>query len=158
LKDERIVLGIVRFNLSEYVDESDNLTRSNSSRRGSLAENRSGRRRSSTIGNYRDPVTPNWTGTGRSSPSSNSTTEPTTNWDVDEGVVRRYLLQDSKINSTLKIGILMVQIEGERTFIAPPLRTAPVFGGITGIMAEQGEQDDAGRECCILLKCVGNRG
>ncbi len=38
--------------------------------------------------------------------------------DEDEGVTRRYLMQESKINSTLKIGILMKQIEGDRNFIA----------------------------------------
>jgi hypothetical protein len=52
----------------------------------------------------------------------------------EEGVVRRYLLQDSKINSTVKIGIGMRQVEGERNFVAPALRSAPVFGGIAGIM------------------------
>ncbi len=37
----------------------------------------------------------------------------------------------------------MKQTEGERNFVAPPLKTAPVFGGIAGIMtAEQGEGDD----------------
>lgn len=35
----------------------------------------------------------------------------------DEGVVRRYLMQDSKINSTLRVGVLMKLVEGERTFI-----------------------------------------
>lgn len=57
----------------------------------------------------------------------------------------------------------MRQIEGDRNFVAcvkfkrverveadgnrPALRTAPVFGGIAGIMAgEQGESDDIGRE------------
>ncbi|KAL9098239.1 MAG: hypothetical protein Q9163_006070, partial [Psora crenata] len=63
----------------------------------------------------------------------------------EEGIVRRYLMQESKINSTLKIGIHMKQTEGERTFIAPPLKTAPVFGGIAGIMTtEQGDADDGG--------------
>ena len=38
--------------------------------------------------------------------------------DDDEGVTRRYLMQESKINSTLKIGILMRQIEGDRNFVA----------------------------------------
>lgn len=51
------------------------------------------------------------------------------------GIVRRYLMQESKINSTLKIGIAMKQLDGERNYIAPPLKTAPVFGGIAGIMA-----------------------
>ncbi|PBP27695.1 respiratory complex assembly protein Rmp1 [Diplocarpon rosae] len=65
--------------------------------------------------------------------------------DGEEGVVRRYLMQESKINSTLKIGILMRQIDGERNYVAPPLKSAPVFGGIAGIMAgEQAEQDDIG--------------
>jgi hypothetical protein len=67
--------------------------------------------------------------------------------DGDEGVVRRYLMRESKINSTLKIGICMKQVDGERNFVAPPLKTAAVFGGIAGIMAgEQGEQDEPGRE------------
>lgn len=34
----------------------------------------------------------------------------------DEGVVRRYLMFDSKVNSTLKIGIAMRQLEGDRNF------------------------------------------
>lgn len=38
--------------------------------------------------------------------------------DPEEGVVRRYLLQDSKINATLKVGILLRQIEGDNNFIA----------------------------------------
>lgn len=54
--------------------------------------------------------------------------------DVEDGVTRRYLMQESKINSTLKISILMVQVEGERNYAAPALKTAPVFGGIAGIM------------------------
>ena len=37
----------------------------------------------------------------------------------------------------------MKQTEGDRNFIAPQLKTAPVFGGIAGIMtAEQGDTDD----------------
>ncbi|KAK5173922.1 uncharacterized protein LTR77_002603 [Saxophila tyrrhenica] len=52
----------------------------------------------------------------------------------EEGVVRRYLMQESKINSTLKLGIHMRHVEGTRDFYAPPLRTAPVFGGIAGII------------------------
>ncbi|KAF7913264.1 hypothetical protein EAE99_010761 [Botrytis elliptica] len=60
----------------------------------------------------------------------------------EEGVVRRYLMQDSKINSTAKIGISMRQVEGERNFVAPILKSAPVFGGIAGIM--KGETGDNG--------------
>ncbi|KAG4025956.1 hypothetical protein MFRU_047g00200 [Monilinia fructicola] len=63
----------------------------------------------------------------------------------EEGVVRRYLMQESKINSTAKIGILMKQVEGDRNFVAPVLKSAPVFGGIAGIMkGENGEGDDLG--------------
>ena len=67
--------------------------------------------------------------------------------DGEEGVTRRYLMQESKINSTLKVGIAMKQIDGERTFVAPPLKSAAVFGGIAGIMAgEQGDPDDMGSQ------------
>ncbi|KAB8294743.1 hypothetical protein EYC80_006705 [Monilinia laxa] len=63
----------------------------------------------------------------------------------EEGVVRRYLMQESKINSTAKIGILMKQVEGDRNFVAPVLKSAPVFGGIAGIMkGENGDGDDIG--------------
>ena len=44
-----------------------------------------------------------------------------------------------------QVSTYMKQIEGERNFIAPPLKTAPVFGGIAGIMtAESAEADDRG--------------
>lgn len=56
------------------------------------------------------------------------------NGDDGQGVVRRYLMQDSKINSTLKVGIHMKHTEGTREYYAPSLRTAPVFGGIAGII------------------------
>jgi N-terminal C2 in EEIG1 and EHBP1 proteins len=63
--------------------------------------------------------------------------------DGDEGIVRRYLLQESKINSTLKVGIKMRQLEGDTNFIAPPLKTAMVFGGIAGVIStEAGESVD----------------
>lgn len=44
-------------------------------------------------------------------------------------------MQDSKINSTLKIGIKMTYLEGTKDFYAPALRSAPVFGGIAGIIS-----------------------
>ena len=53
----------------------------------------------------------------------------------EHGVVRRYLMKNSKINSTLKIGIHMRQTEGTHDYSTPPLRTAPVFGGIAGIIS-----------------------
>ncbi|KFX99197.1 hypothetical protein O988_03990, partial [Pseudogymnoascus sp. VKM F-3808] len=59
-------------------------------------------------------------------------------------MVRRYLMQDSKINSTVKIGLGMSQVDGDRNFIAPPLRTAAVFEGFTGVMAVEQEKDKAG--------------
>ncbi|EXJ92407.1 hypothetical protein A1O3_00958 [Capronia epimyces CBS 606.96] len=61
----------------------------------------------------------------------------------DGAITRRYLLQDSKVNSTLKIGIKMKQTEGDTNFIAPPLRSAMVIGGIAGVLsAEVGQGDD----------------
>lgn len=36
--------------------------------------------------------------------------------DDEEGIVRRYLMQDSKVNSTLRVGIVMRQIDGDRNF------------------------------------------
>lgn len=56
-------------------------------------------------------------------------------------------MQESKINSTAKIGIAMRQTEGDRNFVAPTLKSAPVFGGIAGIiMGENGDGEDIGRE------------
>lgn len=37
--------------------------------------------------------------------------------DDEEGIVRRYLMQDSKVNSTLRIGVVMRQTEGDKNFI-----------------------------------------
>lgn len=128
-RDERIPLGVVRLNLSEFVEESDALAtrkRSSTLSVGSLPTAIAG-----TTGNMGPPSLPRVYGDDQ----------------VEEGIARRYLMQDSKINSTLKIGILMVQIDGERNYIAPPLKTAPVFGGIAGIMAgDQAEQDEPGRK------------
>ncbi|KAI1001847.1 hypothetical protein K3495_g6357 [Podosphaera aphanis] len=66
--------------------------------------------------------------------------------EIEKGALRRYLMQESKINSTLKIGISMRHIDGERNYTAPPLKMAMVFGGITGIVSgEQDRKDDVGR-------------
>ena len=43
-----------------------------------------------------------------------------------------------------QIGIYMKQTEGERNFVAPPLKTAPVFGGIAGIMTTESAEPDDG--------------
>lgn len=113
---EKMTLGFVRLNLSEYIEESEAFTKDVTS---------PGRKRSNSVG-----VNP--AGSGRDLDV------------VEDGIVRRYLMQDSKVNSTLKIGILMIQVDGERSYIAPPLKTAPVFGGIGGIMGESIE-DEVGR-------------
>jgi len=60
-----------------------------------------------------------------------------------EGKTRRYLMQDSKINSTVKIGIEMHQVGGDPNFSTPPLKGAQVFSGIAGIIEEQRESDDS---------------
>lgn len=46
-------------------------------------------------------------------------------------------MQESKINSTLKIGVKMRQLEGETNFTAPALKTAMVFGGIAGVLSTE---------------------
>jgi len=61
----------------------------------------------------------------------------------DGMITRRYLMQDSKVNATLKVGIAMKQVDGDTNFTAPPLKSAMVIGGIAGIMnAEAGEAED----------------
>ncbi|KAH6888124.1 N-terminal C2 in EEIG1 and EHBP1 proteins-domain-containing protein [Thelonectria olida] len=119
---EKMSLGFVRLNLSEYVEESEAFTKDVTS---------PGRKRSSSVG-----LSP-------AMPSRDADV-------VEDGIVRRYLLQDSKVNSTLKIGILMIQVDGERSYVAPALKTAPVFGGIGGIMGESIE-DDVGRKSSSAL-------
>jgi N-terminal C2 in EEIG1 and EHBP1 proteins len=97
----RVLLGNVKINLAEYVDDSGN--GSGRGRGGGRSEEGDG------IGEY---------GGGA-------------------GIVRRYLMQESKINSTLKIGIKMRQLEGETNFTSPPLKTAMVFGGIAGVLSAE---------------------
>ncbi|KAI1961986.1 hypothetical protein LOZ58_003064 [Ophidiomyces ophidiicola] len=63
--------------------------------------------------------------------------------DTEDGVVRRYLMMNSKINATVKIAIKMNQIEGDNNFTKPPLRPATVFSGIAGFMtAAKPDSDD----------------
>ncbi|CUS15799.1 unnamed protein product [Tuber aestivum] len=57
---------------------------------------------------------------------------------------RRYLMQDSKINSTLKVSISLKQVGGDSNFESPMLRGAQVFGGIAGIIGESQNQEDTG--------------
>ena len=163
-KDERITLGRVQLNLSEYVEESENFPRRGaaaaaaagaaagaSSRLGAGLDN--AREKAQNIGQgltHRRMSSKSSAGeAGGANISPTSTNLPTqqqqqqphpeendvVDEEAEEGIVRRYLMQDSKINSTLKVGILMVQVDGERNYVAPPLKTAPMFAGITGIMA-----------------------
>jgi len=124
---DKITLGIVKLNLSEYVEESEALVKDHVASPGR-------RGRASSIA-------------GVSPTSIPATARASTEDGQPEGIVRRHLMQESKINSTLKISILMKQIDGDRSFIAPPLKTAPTFGGIAGIVAHDqatAEEDTAG--------------
>lgn len=171
---EKIVLGTLRLNLSEYVEESDALLRTGpgflaplqrtstvtgAARPASSAGNPPASSSGHSVG--REVSTPSGHTRNRSGASNLTTATSASSGGattfggsigagvgddaislgdslgpklVEDGVVRRYLMQDSKINSTLRVGILMLQIEGERNFVAPPLRTAPVFGGIAGFV------------------------
>ncbi|EQL03306.1 Oestrogen-responsive protein [Ophiocordyceps sinensis CO18] len=115
---EKITLGHIRLNLSEYVEESEALAKDVARHTNSNVDSSS---TSTGLCDGPDEKTPG------------------------DGIVRRYLMQDSKVNSTLKIGILMVQVDGERHFVAPPLRTAPVFGGIASFMGPDQAEDEIGR-------------
>ncbi|KAH8662106.1 N-terminal C2 in EEIG1 and EHBP1 proteins-domain-containing protein [Xylariales sp. PMI_506] len=141
-RDEKITLGVVKLNLSEYVGESENFPRRSigSKNRVSLEHAREkilgpalqGQRRKNSSSQKNPPPSPSSAGL---SVSENGIEEDP----AEEGIVRRYLMQESKINSTLKLGILMIQLDGDRNYIAPPLKSAPTFGGIAGIMAEAAE-------------------
>ncbi|KAK3395479.1 N-terminal C2 in EEIG1 and EHBP1 proteins-domain-containing protein [Sordaria brevicollis] len=161
VREEKTTLGVVRLNLAEYVEESESILRDGpggispflgSPGGPAAADFRFGhsRNRSSLSaitpgpadGNSPQYLRPDAEEKEQERPMTAMTTKTfattapvTPAEDVQDGVVRRYLMQDSKINSTLKISILMIQVEGERNFIAPPLKTAPVFGGIAGLMA-----------------------
>lgn len=150
-RDEKILLGKVSLNLSEYVAESEAILRTTrpgtaESPRNSFAADAPGGWHSRNRSSMSTKATLNSVATtdsgasglgGASSTNGSSAASISTSAGagVEDGVIRRYLLQDSKINSTLKISILMVQIDGERNFVAPALKSAAVFGGITGIMA-----------------------
>lgn len=70
--------------------------------------------------------------------------DPTEGADGEDGMItRRYLMQDSKVNATLKVGLAMKQVEGDTNFISPPLKSAMVIGGIAGIMStDAGDAED----------------
>jgi hypothetical protein len=134
-RDEKITLGTIRLNLSEYVEESEAVMRDGSTANAlrealtSSGQFKSAHhRKCSSLSNVVPAA-----GAEASPRSSRDDDRPAA--DVQDGVVRRYLMQDSKINSTLKISILMVQVDGERNYVAPPPKSAPVFGGIAGFVA-----------------------
>ncbi|KAI1827673.1 hypothetical protein F4861DRAFT_492126 [Xylaria intraflava] len=152
-RDERISLGNVRINLSEYVEESENFPRRIVASRlaGGLEPARD--RLTSQYTPHRKPsvgraaIDADRAGTNSSGGTAQHPEEnDLVDEEAEEGIVRRYLLQDSRINSTLRIGILMVQVDGERNYVAPPLKSATVFiGGISGLIPganEQGEVEE----------------
>ncbi|PFH62766.1 hypothetical protein XA68_11989 [Ophiocordyceps unilateralis] len=119
---EKISLGHVRLNLSEYVGESEVLSRE-----------------LTPLPPRQHSVSSESTNHSSVAPSSVHESRP-----VEDGVIRRYLMQDSKVNSTLKLGILMAQVDGERNFVAPVLRSAPVFGSLAGFQDPVQAEDDPG--------------
>ncbi|RKU44346.1 hypothetical protein DL546_007133 [Coniochaeta pulveracea] len=156
---EKTTLGVVKINLSEYVEESEALLR-NASRRTSYTAPVLDRPLTSTTTNSsnhtrkRSSLSVGASTVGGDSFLSKSTASslgtsleaekivdahdanPARPFapDIEEGVIRRHLMQQSKVNSTLKVGILMIQVDGDKNYSAPPLKTAPVFGGIAGVI------------------------
>ena len=49
---------------------------------------------------------------------------------------RRYLLQESKMNSTVKVTVQVSHVEGHQDYSTPPLKKAQMFHGITNLLAE----------------------
>ncbi|KAJ2970088.1 hypothetical protein NUW58_g9805 [Xylaria curta] len=140
-RDEKISLGNVRLNLSEYVEESEAFPRRGATSRlaGSLehARDKSLKPSSGRSASEAERAASGSAGTVAQHPEENDLVDE----EAEEGIVRRYLMQDSKINSTLKIGILMVQADGERNYVAPPLKSATMFmGGISSIITGANEQ------------------
>ncbi|KXJ93803.1 N-terminal C2 in EEIG1 and EHBP1 proteins-domain-containing protein [Microdochium bolleyi] len=153
IKPEKGTVGLVRLNLSEYVEESETYIRRRSV--GAVGASKivgglenakeklshgfqhgggSRHRRSGSSKSYQSSAD---LGSGDIPRSVEEQQEQPDDRAVEEGITRRYLMQECKINGTLKIGILMVQVDGERNFSAPPLRSAPMFGGIAGIVGDQ---------------------
>ena len=132
-RDEKITLGTIRLNLSEFVEESEGILRHGDTH-NALKEALTWTQQKSDHHRKRSSLSNVVPSLAESSPrSSQDADRPPT--DVQDGVVRRYLMQESKINSTLRISILLVQVDGERNYVAPPPKSTPVFGGIAGFMA-----------------------
>lgn len=165
-RDEKTMLGVVKLNLAEYLEESEVVARdslsldSSQNTRSQVATPNPGkRRRNSAVNKHHyhkhernksvatassgDGISPTRVSGGDDKMGRTAVDEER----VQEGIIRRYLMHDSKINSTLKIGILMIQVDGDRNYVAPPLRTAPVFGGIAGLMGAEpvDGQEEAGQ-------------
>lgn len=56
---------------------------------------------------------------------------------------RRYLMQDSKINSTLQVSVELTQMSGETNFITPELKPAQVFSGLAGVVMDSASSSAA---------------
>jgi len=169
---ERICLGNVRLNLAEYVTSGAAAGAAAGGGEEEIQGTLGGHTTGAPAGGAAAGATVGSNAHAAAGVDAAAATEPL-------GVVRRYLLQDSKINSTLKvrvplqpllspslspfsrfqskdrwliplshnlkIGIHMSQTEGDRSFRAPQLRTAPVFGGLAGILSSEagaGDGDD----------------
>lgn len=125
---ERIFLGRVSVNIAEFVEQGDE--------GGGGGEQ------------LVEPPPPAASPPGEGAAAAEERRERET---MGSGTSRRYLMQDSKINSTLKIGVRLRQTEGPTDYTAPLLKTANTFGGIAGIhvgvgagMGSGGEQASRG--------------
>ncbi|SMR53734.1 unnamed protein product [Zymoseptoria tritici ST99CH_3D1] len=117
-RGERIVLGEVGLNLAEYVSLNERAGSPDGGGGGGTTTN--------------GGTTMNGAGGGG---NTHAQAAPSSAGGADDGTItRRYLMRSSKINSTLKISILMTHTSGPIDFTAPTLKSAPVFGGIAGIM------------------------
>ncbi|KAL1922547.1 uncharacterized protein VTP21DRAFT_10086 [Calcarisporiella thermophila] len=59
------------------------------------------------------------------------------------GEMRRYLLQESKFNSTLKLGISLRQIEGDASYVVPSLKRSQIFTGIHSLVTDSRKESDS---------------
>ena len=59
---------------------------------------------------------------------------------------RRYLLQESKMNSTIKVTIAVTHVEGMKDYTTPPLKKAQMFHGITNLLAENKDLPQISRD------------
>lgn len=165
-REERITLGKLTLNLSEYVEESEAVMRDTGYRpRGpsfaaaTTAKNNNNNiappsasqghtRKRSSLSATASLATSDGGNDNSGSNNDNNNKAPSINEPpetyVEDGIIRRYLMTDSKINSTLKLSILMIQIDGERHYVAPPLKSAPVFGGIAGMTSSSHPHDPTG--------------